>query len=567
MVDNSYKDNVKRRGIFFTSSNENSFGISLYFKLLFLISALSMTALFSTIWSWKYAAIGVLCSSIILWWLIFRADILDKILLHNMNKPQMLISVALTFVSMQQFIKALYDSKKITDVFLFRQVPLEYHQMINKGTAIAIGCAAIPAIIVLMYCLVQRVYIILADFITTMDRVEKYYLVIAGALMAVAVFIIFGLTNVFYVPFNGREIAPYDVIYTTDSTPIVMTNSYINIGSINNDSKQPLFGIFALPFGAAAMLVSKITFFIPNAYTLIINIMQVIILFSINIMVARMLQAKSSTKAILLAAATALYPTLIFSLAMEQYIFSTFWLVLMLYSYLSHKEDLEFYYVAAAGSLVTSYAAIPVLYQKKPWKEWFRDNLRVGAPLLAGIIIAGRMPLYYDLVTEFRVYMQFAGGKLLFKDRLLQFINFIATCFVRPEGGIDTKNFAAISYQMDTVTKLNYLGVVMLGLVVLGFALNYKNRFARICFYWIIFSFIILCLVGWGTAENGLILYSLYFYWAFYALVFLFFEKLLSKYFVLKHVVYAALIILLLAVNLKEIYGIIGFGIEYYPAG
>ncbi len=567
MVDNSYKDNMKGRRIFFINSNENSLSTSLFFKLLFLVSASSMTALFSTVWSWKYAAVGVLCSSVILWWLIFRAGILDKILLHNINKPQMLISVALTLVSMQQFVNALYSSKKITDIFLFRQLPSKYYEMIDKGVVIAIGCAAVPAIIVFMYWLVQRAYIILTDFITTMDRVEKYYLVIAGALMAVAVFVIFGLTNAFYVPYNGREIAPYDVIYTTDSTPMVMTNPYINIGSILNDTNQPLFGVFALPFGAAAMLVSKIAFFIPNAYVLIICIIQILILLSTNIMIARMLQTRGSVKAILLIAITALYPTLLFTLAMEQYIFSTFWLVLMLYSYLSHKEDLEFYYIAAAGSLVTSCVAIPTLYQKKPWKEWVKDNVRIGAKLLAVIIIAGKMPLYCQIVSAIKSLMQFTGVKVSFLDRLLQFINFVAACFVRPAGGVDKENFAAISYQMNTVTKLNYLGVILLFLMILGFALNYKNKFARICFCWVIFSFFILCIIGWGTAENGLILYSLYFYWAFYALLFLLFEKLFSKYSTLKHLVYAAFIILLLAFNLKEIYGLIGFGMQYYPVG
>ena len=35
---------------------------------------------------------------------------------------------------------------------------------------------------------------------------------------------------------------------------------------------------------------------------------------------------------------------------------------------------------------------------------------------------------------------------------------------------------------------------------------------AKISFGWVLFSAIILLFIGWGTAENGLILYSLYFY-------------------------------------------------------
>jgi hypothetical protein len=37
--------------------------------------------------------------------------------------------------------------------------------------------------------------------------------------------------------------------------------------------------------------------------------------------------------------------------------------------------------------------------------------------------------------------------------------------------------------------------------------------------WWCAFSAILLVGLGWGTAENGLILYGLYFSWAFYVLL------------------------------------------------
>ena len=52
------------------------------------------------------------------------------------------------------------------------------------------------------------------------------------------------------------------------------------------------------------------------------------------------------------------------------------------------------------------------------------------------------------------------------------------------------------------------------------FIVNIKDKLNRISFYWVIFSFIILCVVGWGTLENGLILYALYFSWAIVILMY-----------------------------------------------
>ena len=38
--------------------------------------------------------------------------------------------------------------------------------------------------------------------------------------------------------------------------------------------------------------------------------------------------------------------------------------------------------------------------------------------------------------------------------------------------------------------------------------------------YWVMFSVVILLVVGWGSSENGMILYALYFSWAFLVLIY-----------------------------------------------
>lgn len=48
----------------------------------------------------------------------------------------------------------------------------------------------------------------------------------------------------------------------------------------------------------------------------------------------------------------------------------------------------------------------------------------------------------------------------------------------------------------------------------IGLALFRRDRLARLCLAWVGVSFVLLCLVGWGTAENGLVLYTPYFVWA-----------------------------------------------------
>jgi len=58
----------------------------------------------------------------------------------------------------------------------------------------------------------------------------------------------------------------------------------------------------------------------------------------------------------------------------------------------------------------------------------------------------------------------------------------------------------------------------VLVLCVLGAWLGRRERLVQISAWWCAISVVLLLGLGWGTAENGLILYGLYFSWAFYVL-------------------------------------------------
>jgi len=75
-----------------------------------------------------------------------------------------------------------------------------------------------------------------------------------------------------------------------------------------------------------------------------------------------------------------------------------------------------------------------------------------------------------------------------------------------------------------------------------------------------------LLFVGWGTQENGLILYSLYFGWAFLALIFQLVNAIEEK--VKMPVLLPTtmlLSLLFLALNMKSFYDMLKFAVVYYP--
>ena len=81
---------------------------------------------------------------------------------------------------------------------------------------------------------------------------------------------------------------------------------------------------------------------------------------------------------------------------------------------------------------------------------------------------------------------------------------------------------------------------------------------------WVIFSFVLLGIIGWGVPENGLILYTFYFGWSFICLTYKAIRSLLKRYNKLQNIPIIVSIITMLVYNFYGIYQIIEFGIKYY---
>ena len=80
-------------------------------------------------------------------------------------------------------------------------------------------------------------------------------------------------------------------------------------------------------------------------------------------------------------------------------------------------------------------------------------------------------------------------------------------------------------------------------------------------------SVFMLLIFGWGTQENGLILYALYFGWAFFVLLFQLLEKIESKLNApfLTPIVTIIAVSILLMVNIPGMMEMVHFAVQYYP--
>ncbi|MGN1235159.1 MAG: hypothetical protein ACI4U2_04200, partial [Christensenellaceae bacterium] len=101
-------------------------------------------------------------------------------------------------------------------------------------------------------------------------------------------------------------------------------------------------------------------------------------------------------------------------------------------------------------------------------------------------------------------------------------------------------------------------------LAVAAYVVCRKERFATVCAYWILVSLVILAGLGWGAAENGMVLYSMYFAWAFIGLYASVFYKLVKNQYVRVGVT-AAVALFFLVWNGIALAEIVSFGVTYYP--
>jgi hypothetical protein len=307
-----------------------------------------------------------------------------------------------------------------------------------------------------------------------------------------------------------------------------------------------------------------------------LNIPQVLMMIAANWMVAKAMDLTPGKRMAFLLISSCMYSGLLFSLMMEQYIVAYFWLALCVYQICKKGKPDTFVLYGAGGSLLTSMILMPAASDKHPvkqFKDWFRDMLICGLGFVGLMLVFARVDVFTSIALRFSEFTDYTEANptqmpLTFFNKLCQFTEFVKNCFAVPDAGIslDFKPFP--SWQLHPVTGLNWVGIGILVLCFVSFVWNRKNRSSRVAAFWVAFSAGMLLVLGWGTAENGLILYALYFGWAYLALLFQLAEKLESKLRI-RHLTLICGIAAsagLLVLNIPAILEMIRFAIEYYPA-
>ena len=319
----------------------------------------------------------------------------------------------------------------------------------------------------------------------------------------------------------------YDVIYTSDSPAIFRWNAYLTLAHQQNDLRQPLFAVFSAPFLGALSLISE-PFFVP-VKAILLDIGQIIMLTFANYLLARIIRLSALHRAVFVLFFSSTYTYMLFSLMMEQYIIAYFWLILFLYVHFEEKQKEPLILYGAGGTLLTSVILLPFSAKNSicsDLKLWIRDMYCLGLGFVALILGFCRFDVIYSVFDTLNDLSGFAGTNITLNEKVLQYLAFARNIFAPPVSEVVVTETGKMTWQLSAITKIDFYGVIVIVLSIISVIINRKKQSTRIFAGWWLYSVIIMVVLGWGTQENGLILYSLYFGWPLVALLFQLAEKI-----------------------------------------
>jgi hypothetical protein len=488
--------------------------------------------------------------------------VLRKINITKINKKTLIISILLALYTIRYFldIHIATENSLIVGLSIIFKYLFVYH-----GIVFMFGICSLPILTFYIYLFIDNIIPKVINFLKSLTKVEKRYLIIMTIIGTVLSIGITMCTTAFSNPVTKEgNMALYDVIYTSDNGALSQNDAYTSLDNPENDLRQPMFAVFALPFSIPAHIISEILPFSTQnmSYYIVMTIIQFILITITTIMIARLLKLEESKKKYLYILFSISFPYIIFSLLLEQYVMALFYLILTIYLY-NEEKGINNAYIGAVSTLLTSGVIFPLISNKTSIKDKIIDIFKCFLVFCSILILSGRVVEFLNVFEQITNLSAYTGVEVTWLNKVQQFTHFISSLFIGPLGEITTNPFANLSWQIQPITTFSILGIVILILCIISAIINRKEYITKVSFLWIIFSMIMLVILGWGTKENGLILYSLYFGWAYFVLIFQLLNNIFKNNKVFK-IAFIILILLMVIGYIPELFNIFKFAILNY---
>ena len=449
-----------------------------------------------------------------------------------------------------------------------RLLPEQFLQVgLFFGSALA-GIVALFVAFVMVYTVVSHFKSFSIKIWHGTEQIGRIYFITIMIIFGIFLAVVYSLSPIFWGD-TGPHLWGVG-IYGFDITENIKTDRQFWLPSAS--IKKLFYPLVNLPFSLSARALGRILHFIPFSYIYFLQLLHIGLMACNGVLLMRMCKLANFSKIYFLLLYTSSYSFMIFSITLERYILATFCIILFVYANIHLPKIKYITALAATGTLTTNLVAFPLATYDRNMKIWLSNLTKLAGIFIAICVLCGELSTLFDSVKDIIFQLnRYGGASVPTEQKGLQFINFITSIFLKPETALlhwtdSETNITFMSYTLAASISVNWLGIVLIALSVAGFVINRKHQFVRMSFLWAVFTVIIIFVIGWYTKGNETFLGTLYFGWAFFVLVFMFFEKLLEKQRIVKYAVYSLAFIAMTTLNVAGIADLIKFAVQYYPA-
>lgn len=445
-------------------------------------------------------------------------------------------------------------------------------KLISKGISnTTIQAVVVIALLIMSFIAMYGVSVIfnyvLSNIVALIDTIiDKKYEI--NNIVAIAVCVLYFLLIIWA---YGNTTAFYgsgynDVIYGSDSYTLTSSNVWLSLFQRQNDLRQPLYMLTAAPFmGIAYILGIILNCFYVNGLAIAYAFVQALLLVWSIWLLSHLISDNDIIRSLIILILSVSYPAIVFSLCLEQYVSSFFWLIMAVVAVMYDQKKADLMIIGAANGLLTS-AFLVVWKKAKSFVEWFQSAFKCGMMFLLTLFAFGRADIFLNIKANLAEIFHHTGKKLTIVDKAYQYSKFVEDCFVGQPAVEKVHNSGFLIWGSSEPNTINVVGIIIIVLIVVAVIWNRDSLLCKISASWIGFSVLLLCVLGWGTSSNALFLYSLYFSWAFWVPFFLSFQKIYNKgYKKSVIVILTCLFILIAKLNIAEFIRMLNFAIENYP--
>ena len=222
---------------------------NLVIRVLFILSSPFFTILLSNRYDSKIVLVGAIISFLI-------SIFIDYKYLRNIqfDKKNILISFFLSMYSLKYYLGFENNFVKMLNSIVEYYFGILFDNFIYK----IIVLLSVPFFSVLIYLFIKKIIPIIKQFYYKLSKSERKYLIIIAFVGLFVSIVLPFLTTAFSIPIHNNNLYIYDVIYTSDSGAITYEDTFFNVSYVENDIRQPLFGIFSLPISIVGKLLAEI---------------------------------------------------------------------------------------------------------------------------------------------------------------------------------------------------------------------------------------------------------------------------------------------------------------------